>query len=144
MGCWKTTDCTPTNNGSGGVIDKSWFLSQYEFTPSGSLNIVTYQYSDSSCTGEAQKLPYSSTLPSIVYTWTQAITNSNGLPGDEVALTSTNPTTATTLDTTVDLVINGSGQLCTSSTLILGSGYITVSPVSTGTDYTNCLDPVTP
>lgn len=144
IGCWKTTDCIQAKNGGGGVIDDTWFLSQYEFTPQNSLNIATYIYRDSSCSGAGQRVPHSSTLPLITYTWTQAITTSGGLPGDEIALVDINPATASTLNTTVDLVVTSSGQLCTSDSLILGSGYITVSPTNTAIDYNHCLDPVTP
>lgn len=144
IGCWKTTNCVQAKNGSGGLIDDTWFLSQYEFT-SQNLNIANYIYRDSSCTGEGQRVPYSSSLPVITYTWTQAITTSGGLPGDEVALVDTNPATASTINTTVDLVVTSTGQLCTSGSLILDSGSITVSPIiNTAIDYNHCLDPVTP
>jgi len=144
IGCWKTTACTQVKDGAGAPIE-SWILSQYEFTPDNKLNIANYVYADSSCSGTAQKIPNSSTLPVITYTWTQAITTTDGLAGDKIAVTDTNPATATTINADVDLVITAAGQLCTSNNLILGSGYITVSPIpSTGMDYAHCLDPVIP
>ena len=149
VGCWKTTDCKQARDGNNVPIN-TWFLSEYEITPASAtnnaINIVNYTYADSSCTGLAQRVPVSTTDLTLTYDGTNVAqtTTSGGLSGYTVQVTDTNPATATTVTAGKTLVVTG-GQLCTSNTFTLGSGYIVFSPSTVSeTDFSNCLDPVTP